>query len=159
MFGGLKISTPIFIRKPKRHFIGLDRPMTYEAIPTIPAQWVAFNAAIGDIKTLFGKGSYGIMHGFEGDAWRYACAYEVEKPGSIPDGYTHIEIPAAHFSVFKSSENISQIGEVISAVTGWVDTSDYQSADGPMLEYYGSCYVPETGEGGFEIWMPVAPAD
>ncbi len=110
MFGGLKISTPIFIRKPKRHFIGLDRPMTYEAIPTIPAQWVAFNAAIGDIKTLFGKGSYGIMHGFEGDAWRYACAYEIEKPGSIPDGYTHIEIPAAHFAVFKSSENISQIG-------------------------------------------------
>jgi predicted transcriptional regulator YdeE len=28
-----------------------------------------------------------------------------------------------------------------------------------MLEFYGPSYVPETGDGGFEIWTPVKPAD
>ena len=159
MFGGLKISTPIFVQKPKRNFVGLDRAMTFDDIPTIPAQWAEFNAADPAIENALGKGAYGIVHGFEGDSWRYACAYEVSKLGAIPEGYTDIKTPAAHFAMFKSAENIRRIGEVISAVTGWIDTSDYQSADGPMLEYYGPSYVPDTGEGGFEIWMPVEPAD
>jgi AraC family transcriptional regulator len=159
MFGGLKISTPIFVQKPKRHFVGLDRPMSHDEIASIPDQWVAFNKADPAIENSLGKGSYGIVHGFEGDTWRYACAYEVSKLGDIPAGYSHIEAPAAHFAVFKSAEHISQIGEVISAVMDWIDTSDYQSADGPMLEFYGPSYVPETGDGGFEIWSPVKPAD
>lgn len=159
MFGGLKISTPIFVQKPKRNFVGLDRPMSHDEIETIPAQWAAFNAADLAIENSVGKGSYGIVHSFVGDSWRYACAYEVSKLGAIPEGYAHIAAPAAHFAVFKSSENISQIGDVISTVMDWIDTSDYQSADGPMLEYYGPSYEPETGMGGFEIWSPVRPAD
>jgi len=159
MFGGLKISTPIFVQKPKRNFVGLDRPMTDDELPAIPAQWAEFNAADLAIENSLGKGSYGIVHGFEGDSWRYACACEVSKLGAIPEGYTHITAPAANFAVFKSSENVSRIGDVISIVMDWIDTSDYQSAEGPMLEFYGPSYVPETGEGGFEIWTPVKPAD
>lgn len=159
MFGGLKISTPIFVQKPKRNFVGLDRLMSFEDIATIPAQWATFNAADPAIENSLGKGSFGIVHGFEGDTWRYACAYEVGKLGAIPEGYAHIAAPAANFAVFKCAENVSQIGEVISAVMDWIDTSDYQSANGPMLEFYGPSYVPETGEGGFEIWTPVKPAD
>ena len=159
MFGGLKISTPIFVQKPKRNFVGLDRAMTADDVSTIPAQWAEFNAADLAIENALSKGSYGIVHGYEGDAWRYACAYEVSKIGAIEEGYTHISAPAANFAVFKSSENVSQIGDVISAVMDWIDTSDYQSADGLMLEFYGPSYVPETGDGGFEIWTPVKPAD
>ncbi|MDG1863560.1 MAG: GyrI-like domain-containing protein [Yoonia sp.] len=160
MFGGLKISTPVFIQKPKRHFIGHDRMMSFEDIPTIPDQWAAFNAAGHLIGNAIGKGAYGIVHSYTDDnTWRYACAYEVSKFGAIPDGYAHIATPSGNYAVFKSSEQAGQIGEVISAVTDWVETSDYQSADGPMLEVYGPSYVPETGEGGFEIWILVKPAD
>jgi len=159
MIGGLKISTPIFVQKPKRHFVGLDCPVTNDDVPKIPAQWVAFNTADLKIENSLGKGAYGIVHGYVGDSWRYACAYEVNKVGDVPDSYAAIEVPAANFAVFKCAENIDQIGDVISAVMDWIDTSDYQSANGPMLEFYGPSYVPETGAGGFEIWTPVKPAD
>lgn len=160
MIGNLKISTPRFTMKPKRTFVGLDRAMTIEDIPTIPAQWAAFNEAGYEIENAVGKGTYGIVHGFKPDnSWRYACAYEVRKLSIMPNGCVEIAVPAATFGVFKSTENISQIGEVISAVSDWVETSEYQSASDPTLEYYGPSYDPETGDGGFEIWTPVAPAD
>ena len=160
MIGGLKITTPRFVMKPKRTFVGMDRPMNHDDIPTIPAQWAAFNAADPKIENSMEQGSYGIVHGFSGDdAWRYACAYEVKTLGAVPEGYAVITAPAATFAVFKSGEHVGQIGEVIGAVMDWVETSDYQSDKGPMLEFYGPSYVPETGKGGFEIWTPVKPAD
>lgn len=160
MLGGLKITTPVFTMKPKRTFVGLDRPMKGEDIATIPAQWAEFNAADMQIENSVGQGSYGIAHGYLSDnTWRYACAYEVKKLGAVPKGYVEINTPAANFAVFKSAENIAQIGDVISAVYDWIETSDYQNADGPTLEFYGPTYQPETGDGGFEIWTPVQPAD
>ncbi len=160
MFGGLKISTPVFVQKPKRNFVGLDRPMSFNDIPTIPDQWAAFNTADCEIENAIKRGAYGIVHSYaEDNTWRYACALEVSKLGAIPDGYDHIATPSGNYAVFKSAEQISQIGEVITAVTDWIETSDYQTADGPMLEFYGPPFQPETGVGGFDIWVSVKPAD
>lgn len=160
MFGGLKITTPSFRMKPKRTFVGLDRPMSHDKIASIPAQWAEFNVADVKIENTLGQGSYGIVHSFSTDnTWRYACAYEVKKLGDIPEGYSEITVPSANFAVFKSSENIAQIVDVIGATMDWLETSDYDSAGGPTLEFYGPAYQPETGEGGFEIWISVKPAD
>lgn len=30
-----------------------------------------------------------------------------------------------------------------------------QSADAPEFERYGAAFDPRTGEGGFEIWIPI----
>lgn len=160
MFGGLQIRTPSFTMKPKRIFVGIDRMMSVDQVETIPAQWAAFNASDGVVENRVGQVSYGIAHGFLPDnTWRYACAYEVKTAGALHDGYAEIRVPSGHFAVFKSSEHIAQIGEVIGAVMSWIETSDYAAGDGPTIEVYGPSYDPQTGAGGFEILTPVKPAD
>ncbi len=157
MIDGLKISAPTFVQRPKRVFVGLDAPMRFADIPTIPDQWRRFNNAGVAVENTVGHGSYGISHGFSADGtWRYACVNEVKAVGVIPEGFAQVSVPAASFAVFKSTENTSRIGEVIEVVTRWIATSDHEPASGPMVEFYGSAYDPETGEGGFEIWSPVA---
>jgi predicted transcriptional regulator YdeE len=40
-------------------------------------------------------------------------------------------------------------------VNSWPPQSGYQAADAPGLERYDEKFNPETGLGGFEIWIPV----
>jgi len=37
----------------------------------------------------------------------------------------------------------------------WLPQSGYVAADAPGLERYDERFNPETGLGGFEIWIPV----
>ena len=60
------------------------------------------------------------------------------------------------YAVFTHAEHVSTIRGTMNAIwNSWLPTSGYQAADAPGLERYDEKFNPETGLGGFEIWIPV----
>jgi AraC family transcriptional regulator len=152
----ITLSPPTIAAWPRRHFVGLSRHYDHASKAGIPAQWGDFNAADPDIPDTLGQAAYGIVYNFADDAWDYACAYERRKAGPAPRGLVAIDCPAADYSVFDCPMHISAIDAVMNRVFEWVAASDRSFGDGPVIERYGKEFDPVTGEGGFQICVPLS---
>jgi AraC family transcriptional regulator len=153
------LPTPRLVPCKARHFVGLDAGYTHATKSGIPQQWERFNTADPDIDNTLGEAAFGVIHGFADDgSWRYACAYEVSKAArATPDDYIAMSFPARTYAVFSVSGHVTTIDTVIGQAMEWVAGSDYSFDDGPTLERYGDDFDPETGTGGFEVWVAVVP--
>jgi AraC family transcriptional regulator len=68
-----------------------------------------------------------------------------------------IRVPAQRWAVFRHGGQITTIASLIDQVFGQaLPSAGLATADEPdLLERYDESFDPHTGQGGFEIWVPL----
>jgi AraC family transcriptional regulator len=138
---------------------GLSERYSSETCANIPAQWQRFIPYLGHIPGQAGRPTYGVLcNGDDAGNTDYVCGVEVSDFGRVPKEFARVRIPAQRYAVFHQDDHISTIRRTwVTIWSQWLPESGHQPAEGPEFERYGEEFNPETGAGGFEIWIPVRP--
>jgi AraC family transcriptional regulator len=137
---------------------GLIKTFAPNDIASIPSLWPQFDA-VQDIiadKTP-GPRYFGASLAFSEDkGCDYMAALEVTNLSSQPKEIQTTTIPAATYAVFAQAGHITLMRPTIMSIwQDWLPGSGYQAAEAPLIEYYPPEFDGMTGNGGYEIWLPV----
>jgi AraC family transcriptional regulator len=124
----------------------------------IPAQWQRFHPYMGSIAGRVGKSAYGVCYNTD-DAGNmdYLCGVEVRDFSALPPDFARLRLPERKYVVFFHREHISAIRTTWNAIWNqWLPESGHEVADAPFFELYSEAFDPRTGNGGVELWVPLA---
>ncbi len=136
---------------------GLSERYTSETCANIPAQWQRLDPNLGHIPGQVGRPTYGVLcNGDDAGNTDYICGVEVSDFGRVPKEFARVRIPAQRYAVFHQDDHISTIRRTWFTIWNqWLPEAGHKPAEGPEFERYGEEFNPETGAGGFEIWIPI----
>jgi len=137
---------------------GLGKHYTFETSTTIPALWQKFQNYLGKIpKQVPAKGvTYGVCHNMGKDGFDYIAGVEVSDFSGLSPAFARLSIPAQRYAVFTHKEHISTMRAVTMTIwKKWLPESKYKAANAPNFERYGQEFDGRTGNGGFQIWIPI----
>jgi len=81
---------------------------------------------------------------------------EVSDFSDLPREFSSVRIPEQRYAVFSHPDHVSTIRRTINTIwNNWLPASRLKAADAPSFERYDANFDPLTGNGGFEIWVPV----
>jgi len=123
----------------------------------VPNQWLRFAPWLGHIPAQRRDVAYGVVCNADDDGTvDYLTAAEVSDYADLPDELARLRLPARRYAVWTHGGHITEIGAIWRTIwSEWVPTSALRLCDAPFFEFYPEAFDPETGRGGFEIWMPV----
>jgi predicted transcriptional regulator YdeE/uncharacterized protein YndB with AHSA1/START domain len=135
---------------------GLTERYTAETRHRIPEQWQRFVPRIPEIKGRIGNNTFGVVS-FGETAFDCLTAVHVSDISGVPRDLSQMTVPARRYAVFTHDGPISEIAEVMNAIWHrWLPKSGCETAGAPQItEVYGGQFDPETGTGGFEIWIAI----
>jgi AraC family transcriptional regulator len=140
---------------------GLIRTFPMKDIASIPSLWAEFNR-IQDAITDTGaeRRYFGASLSFsEEKGCEYMAALEVTDFASVPKDIQTATVPAATYAVFTQPGHITLMRPTIMSIwQDWLPASGHIAAEAPLIEYYPPAFNGMTGNGGFEIWLPVRKA-
>ena len=141
----------------ERVIAGVDGHYDMTTRVAIPTQWANYNAMGYATDAMVPNGYYGLSHDMQPDgSFGYLCGMQLQKGAIAPQGLTALTVPAGNYAKFRCQVPITQMREEFNRVMcEWLPGSGYLLGDGPCVEYYGPEFDPATGEGGFELWIPV----
>jgi len=136
---------------------GLRERYSCESSKAIPSQWLRLQPYLGHVDGQRGKVAYGVRFNPDDDGdFDYLCGVEVADLDRLPQGFSHVRIPRQLYAVFAHGGHISTIRSVVTSIwSHWLPESGLETAEAPDFERYGPEFDPRTGNGGFEIWVPV----
>jgi AraC family transcriptional regulator len=86
----------------------------------------------------------------------YIAGVEVSDFARVPAELSRLRIPEQKYAVFQHRGHVSLARQTWTAIWNqWLPEYGYKAVGGPEFERYTSSFNPATGEGGFEIWIPV----
>jgi AraC family transcriptional regulator len=139
---------------------GIGRRFDCDDFAGIPSLWQEFHAQAGAIRGRNSEVSYGVVSGVlaEGNTYLYLAGVEVGDFAELDSSFTGLRLPAQSWAVFAHEGHITTILSTIHAVFdhGLADAGLRQAGMPDLLERYTSRFDPQTGTGGFEIWVPIA---
>ncbi|ULL00020.1 AraC family transcriptional regulator [Bradyrhizobium sp. I71] len=127
----------------------------------IPGLWQRFHQEIADIPARVGQGknqvAYGVCcNGDDAGNFDYIAGIEVADFSDLPRRFGRIRIPEQRYAVFTHTEHVASIRRTVNTIWNqWLPASGLKAADAPNFERYDETFDPATGNGGFEIWLPV----
>jgi AraC family transcriptional regulator len=123
----------------------------------IPSQWQRFHQVAADIPNRVGKVAYGVCcNGDDAGNFDYIAGVEVSDFSGLPRPFFRVRIPEQRYAVFAHREHVSTIRRTVNTIWNqWLPSSGFKVADAPNFERYDENFDPSTGNGGFEIWIPV----
>lgn len=136
---------------------GLKKTYTFAERHKIVDHWREF-AASGGVPGGVGRAAYGVVMDPGGAAdFAYMTAVEIAGDGAVPDGFDSVAIAPARFAVFHHAGNVATIADTLAAIHGdFMPSVHGQCLDDVwMLERYGERFDPATGEGGFDLLVPL----
>jgi AraC family transcriptional regulator len=135
---------------------GIGERYNHENTASIPSQWERFHQVM-DVPQRVGKVAYGVCcNGDDAGNFDYIAGIEVSDFSDLPRPFFRIRIPEHRFVVFTHREHISTIRGTINTIWNqWLPASGLKVADAPNFERYDANFDPVSGNGGFEIWVPV----
>ena len=137
---------------------GLGERYTWESGAAIPGQWQRFRQSVANIPGRIGQVAYGVCcNGDDAGNMDYIAGVEVHDFSDLPREFSRVRIPEQKYAVFTHRDHISTIRRTITTIWNqWLPASGLKAADAPGFERYDENFDPLTGNGGFEIWLPVA---
>ena len=152
-----KLDAPRFETSRPLLVAGLAERYHCEAMAGIPAQWQRFHMSVGTLPGQIGQTAYGVSYNHDGEGnMDYLCGVEVRDFSELPAGVSHLRIAEQTYAIFTSRDHISSIRSAFATILGqWLSASGRKMADAPILERYGAAFNPQTGMGGYEIWVPI----
>lgn len=86
----------------------------------------------------------------------YMTGVEVSDFSDLPKNFARLRIPEHLYAAFSHQGHISTVRGTMNAIwNSWLPQSEFEAADAPGFERYDAKFNPETGLGGFEIWIPI----
>jgi AraC family transcriptional regulator len=145
-----EISKPLLVA-------GVGERYNHENVAGIPNQWQRFHQVMDDIPRRAGKIAYGVCcNGDDAGNFDYIAGVEVSDFSDLPRPFFRVRIPEQRYAVFTHREHISTIVHVVNTIWNhWLPASHLKLADAPNFERYDENFDSATGNGGFEIWVPV----
>ncbi|NRA29628.1 MAG: AraC family transcriptional regulator [Parvularculaceae bacterium] len=142
----------------ERHFVGVRRTINMQTMgESIKQIWMDLgkvNPGAG-VKAKF---AYGLMPKNEpgSGTFDYMAALEVEALGADHAAYDMLTIGAARYAVFRHDGAAADARSTWDPIFNqWMPASGWDHDVQPFQEVYDESFDPSTGEGGFEIWIPV----
>jgi len=123
----------------------------------IPGLWQRFHPYMQNVPGRIGKVAYGVCcNGDDTGNFDYIAGVEVADFSDLPREFSRVRIPEQRYGVFAHGGHISTIRGVVNTIWNqWLPSSGFRAADAPSFERYGETFDPATGDGGFEIWVPI----
>jgi AraC family transcriptional regulator len=136
---------------------GLGERYSCESAAGIPGQWQRFHQSVANIPGRIGKVAYGVCcNGDDAGNFDYIAGVEVSDFSDLPREFSRVRIPQQKYAVFTHREHVATIRRTIDAIWNhWLPASGFKMADAPTFERYDDKFDPVTGNGGFEIWVPI----
>ena len=140
---------------------GVAERITCDNGAIIPSLWHRFHQEVADIPARIGQGNdqvaYGVCsNGDDAGNFDYIAGVEVSDFSDLPRRYGRIRIPEQRYAVFTHSDHVASIRRTVNTIWNhWLPASGFKAADAPNFERYDVNFDPTTGNGGFEIWVPV----
>ena len=124
----------------------------------IPAQWQRFAGFIGQLRAQVGTTTYGVCHNTDDEGnMDYLCAVQVGDFSALPPELSRLRIAPRRYAVFFHRGHVSAIRPTWNAIwNDWLPQSNYVAADAPLIERYDDRFDSQSGNGGLEIWLPIA---
>lgn len=134
---------------------GVRKTYTFAGRSGIADHWRAFTARMGAIPGEIGAAAYGVVTDPTGAGdFDYMTAVEIEE-GAAPEGLERVQVEATRFAVFRHEGSVASLGETMSAIhRGFLPEVRDRVVVG-IIERYGESFDPATGEGGFDIIVPL----
>lgn len=138
---------------------GMSERITAETWDKIDRLWWRFAPHIGKVPTQIGaRVAYGVVTDVA-DGIDYLAGVEVTDTKALPDGFSHVRLPAQRYAVFAHEGHVSKLKDTMMAIWEWLPTSGHEHARTPgapaFFERYGEEFDPQTGTGGIEVWVPI----
>jgi AraC family transcriptional regulator len=136
---------------------GIAQRYTCETSAGIPAQWQQFLPRIGTIEGQTSQTAFGVRFNADDDGnFDYLCGVEVVNFSRLASDLNRLRIAPQKYAVFSHREHISTVRSTWSTIWNkWLPESGYELVDAPDFESYGEVFDSRTGNGGFEIWVPI----
>jgi AraC family transcriptional regulator len=136
---------------------GLGERISCDNGAVIPGLWQRFHQSVADIPARVGKVAYGVCcNGDDAGNFDYIAGVEVADFSDLPRRFGRVRIPDQRYAVFTHRDHVSSIRRTVNTIWNhWLPASGLAAADAPSFERYGENFDSLTGNGGFEIWVPV----
>jgi AraC family transcriptional regulator len=136
---------------------GLGEHFTYETIAGIPGLWQRFHEHIGNVPGQVGNIAYGVCYNTDdAGSFDYIAGLEVADFAALPKDFARFRLTEQRYAVFTHADHVSTVrGTFMAIFNDWLPKSGYQMADAPPFERYDERFDGHTGNGGFEIWVPI----
>jgi AraC family transcriptional regulator len=151
------LQPPRFVNGKPLLVAGLKAHYSPDGSSGIPAQWQRFLPHFGHVPGQIGNTAYGVMYNTDDDNnFDYIAGVEVPDFSKMPPDLDRVRIPEQRYVVFSHPGHISEIRRTWNTIWNkWFPESGHEPADGPVFERYGETFDPQTGNGGFELWIPL----
>lgn len=151
------LSPPRMVTSKPLLIAGVGDRFSHDNAAGIPGLWQRFHQMVDAIPGRIGHVAYGVCcNADDAGNFDYIAGIEVSDFSDLPRDFSRIRIPATDFAVFSHPDHVSTIRSTMSAIWNhWLPASGYKVADAPIFERYDERFDARTGEGGFEIWVPV----
>jgi AraC family transcriptional regulator len=123
----------------------------------IPGLWQRFHQYVQSFPGRVGEVAYGVCtNGDDAGNFDYIAGVEVRDFSDLPREFSRLRIPEQKYAVFTHKDHISTIRRTVNTIWNhWLPSSGFEMADSPNFERYDEKFDPATGNGGFEIWVPI----
>lgn len=123
----------------------------------IPLLWRRFHQSVGNIPGRIGQVAYGVCcNGDDAGNFDYIAGVEVSDFSDLPREFGRVRIAEQRYAVFTHRDHVSSIRRTVNTIWNhWLPASGMKAADAPSFERYDENFDPLTGNGGFEIWVPI----
>src|SRR5712672_1901022 len=137
---------------------GIGERYTCETGAAIPGQWQRFHQSVANVPGRIGAVAYGVCcNADDAGNFDYIAGVEVADFSDLPREFSRVRIPGQRYAVFTHRDHISTIRRTVNTIWNhWLPASGLKAADAPNFERYDENFDPLTGNGGLEIWIPVA---
>lgn len=150
------VSAPRFVDGAALLIAGFGERYTCETSLGIPSLWQRFGPHFGNVPGQKAMIGYGVCCNFDDDTFEYIAGVEVKDFSSLSPEFSRIRIPPQRYAVFATTDHISMIRRITNTVwSKWLPASGHQAADAPHFELYPESFDPVTGNGGYELWIPI----
>jgi AraC family transcriptional regulator len=153
------LDEPRFVDGKTLLIAGLGERYSFETVHGIPMLWQRFMPYIGNLPGQVGHAAYGLCHNSdETGNFEYVAGVEVASFDGVPKELTRVRIPAQRYAVFRHREHVSSVRSTVHAIwSSWLPRSGHAAAEGAVTQFerYDSSFNPQTGLGGFELWIPL----
>jgi|SRR5579872_6888856 len=136
---------------------GVGERFSCESSAGIPGLWQRFHQFIDNLPGRIGQVAYGVCcNGDDAGNFDYIAGVEVTDFSDLPRDFSRVRIPEQRYAIFTHREHVSTIRRTVNTIWNqWLPASGHKVADAPNFERYDEKFDPVTGNGGFDIWVPI----
>ncbi len=153
------IDPPRFVAAGEIVVIGLFRRQRLDYTWPIAGQWQDFIPLHSGFGPQDRTAPIGIVGGLDQDGgFDYGCAAEAAATADVPAGLSRRRLAPQLYAVFSHRGHVAAIDGSYAAIWDcWMpEAVGHAPVPAPTLERYAPQFDPQTGEGGVDLWVPVA---